>query len=231
MSDFKWDDKLVAEFGKHFYLNLASDKPVSEYLKDCLEDFKALKRNAKGWEVLVSINEERTDGEQVIKSVRRLSDGEVFSVGDMVQAIGLNYKAPITKFAIESGELRVLGTDISTAHKFWSVINGISKVKQPLFTTDDGVLVRADAKVFTVALSRDYHILLLNAQDASFCKEDGIKLKSFSTIESAEEYVLMNKPCLSVNDITSISKFLTKWRVESAITELKELAKSKLNNR
>lgn len=46
--------------------------------------------------------------------------------------------------------------------------------------------------------------------------------KTFSTRELASEYVLRNKPCLSVNDIVGKSK-------SSMISELVELAKSKIN--
>lgn len=48
-------------------------------------------------------------------------------------------------------------------------------------------------------------------------------VKQFSKKEKAENYILMNKPCLSINDVKS---FITRDWLE---TDLKELVKSKLN--
>lgn len=51
----------------------------------------------------------------------------------------------------------------------------------------------------------------------------------FSTKEKAEDYILMNKPCLSINDI---KPWYIKWRTSftknSLIEGLEELVKSKL---
>lgn len=44
----------------------------------------------------------------------------------------------------------------------------------------------------------------------------------FSTKEAAEEYILMNKPCLSINDVNSDFS-ITKYRMK----QLKKLVKSR----
>ena len=49
-------------------------------------------------------------------------------------------------------------------------------------------------------------------------------LKYFSTKEKAEEYILMNKPCLSINDL----QFLKREAIIYWDNKLKDLVKTKL---
>ena len=52
--------------------------------------------------------------------------------------------------------------------------------------------------------------------------------KYFSTKETAEEYILMNKPCLSITDILNIKVFGSHLNSSWIIAQLKKLVKSKL---
>lgn len=47
--------------------------------------------------------------------------------------------------------------------------------------------------------------------------------KHFSTKEKAEEYIIMNKPCLSINDVLSVGQ-----RVIVDEGKLKQIVKSKI---
>lgn len=51
--------------------------------------------------------------------------------------------------------------------------------------------------------------------------------KTFSTNEAAEEYILMNKPCLSYKDVEEITTDSSKMRID-LLRRLKKLVKSKM---
>ena len=66
----------------------------------------------------------------------------------------------------------------------------------------------------------------LNIRNSGYTKDIGFPHITlyFSTKEKAEEYILMNKPCLNLNDIEHLLK-----DGSSVFSKLKELAKSKIN--
>lgn len=76
-----------------------------------------------------------------ILSVKRLSDGEVFTIGDKVESIrGTdNDSSPITKIYIDTNKdaKPVGGLIIQTGGYYQAKINEITKVKTPLFTTEE----------------------------------------------------------------------------------------------
>jgi len=149
-----------------------------------------------------------------IWSVRRLSDNVVFKVGDMVvwKHKELNERiAPIKVFTIMNHDNSIWVSCYNNANDFTSSflqnLNDVSKPPTPtepvvednpvLFTTEDGV-----------ALYKLDNCWILDTEDDSIfqwikvCKE-GMQssYKLFSTKEAAEEYILLNKPCLSLNDL------------------------------
>jgi hypothetical protein len=132
------------------------------------------------------------NGRFKIHSVKRLSDGEVFTVGDNV------------KISAKSNPCSEQTTIQDL--KFWlKEINKLSHIKKPLFKTEDGVDIFEGDK---------YYFVELDAEDDSFkcfkrlCTSRDTRLiekhkdiKGFSTKEKAEEYIMMNKPCLSMQDL------------------------------
>lgn len=143
-----------------------------------------------------------------IHSVKRLSDGEVFTVGELVSREDGLFKGVLLsineKFEATTSSEEKIGMS-------WLI-----KVNQPLFTTEDGVEIRKGDKYFAVQKST-FNILPCNHPLTEIDK-----WATFSSKEKASEYVLINRPCLSVNDIVGKSK-------SSMISELVELAKSKIN--
>jgi hypothetical protein len=100
--------------------------------------------------------------------------------------------------------------------EFWEEV--IEKKK--IFTTEDGVDVFEGGLVFTV--NSDWQIThFCNVQKNNFYH------KTFSTPAAAKEYVLLNKPLLSVNDVFNVFKeSYTMNRIK--LNLIKELAKFKL---
>jgi hypothetical protein len=158
------------------------------------------------------------DEESSIHSIRIKSDGEVFTVGDRTNE-GVIKEFQYCKdgrliISFVDGLPRYLDAKGST-HK-------LSKLK-PLLKTEDGVDIYEGDYYFSV-LKKD---LIYNGR---FVAEpiNGGKFSNpesciiFSTKEAAEEYILLNKPCLSYNNIMEAYKDLN-----LSGTYLKELVKSK----
>ena len=92
--------------------------------------------------------------------------------------------------------------------EFWEEV--IEKVKIPLFTTEDGVNIFKDDTFYYVKFTQ-YNMTvgkpfeIVRGDYLSFEYEPQYE-KYFSTKEKAEEYILLNKPCLSYGDVQEYLK-------------------------
>jgi len=144
-----------------------------------------------------------------IHSIKRLSDGEIFTVNE-----NLNYqhKDQVYSFTLNAIEFEIAPADkgkgiLSFPHTNkrlgkWLDIDKLVKARTPLFTTEDAVdIFEGDSP---------YHILFDNSFPGSFiigqfkdisnfCTKDFYRY--FSTKEAAEKYIQLNKPSYSVNEI------------------------------
>lgn len=157
-----------------------------------------------------------------IHSVRRLSDGEVFSIGDEIEIVHGIRK--IEKITIERGFLTIYhNSGMLDNHPEYGIFKDIKKapeVKEPLFTTEDGVdmfggdrfwLTNEDFKIFESSTRTD---------ESPDCYKT--ETPKFSTKQAAETHVLMNRPCLSIQNVLD-------WNLnDESPKELIELVKSKL---
>lgn len=133
-----------------------------------------------------------------IFSVKRLSDGEVFTVGDeaTIELYKKRYKIiKIRKFA---NNIQIHG---EIEEKLFSYnLKNVIKLQPitPLFTTEDGVAIFVG----------DSYVCVTNQFELYDNKKQisirDIPVKSFSTKDKAEEYVLLNKPCLSIIEVAPI---------------------------
>jgi len=152
-----------------------------------------------------------------IFSVKRLSDGEVFTIGDVFNYDHYSNTNNITEIYITKDESVKQGVWLKYAggcchlHLAKKLPN-----KTPLFTTEDGVDI-FDKKTSFYLVSNDFKIC--------FCQwfsPADYPFKTFSTKEKAEEYILLSKPCLSFIDVVKDLRDLV------SVHKIKELAKSKL---
>lgn len=155
-----------------------------------------------------------------IYSVKRLSDGVEFKIGDKVECP--NGKVQPIQYFVNDGYSKWVGI----VNKFEAGgphnISQLQKIEK-LFTTEDGVdIYEGDNFVFVDKQTLETTLY-------QFAKKGGIyksvHCKYFSTKERAEDYILMNKPCLSMKDVLSIrgEKNLCIYNLD-----LKNLVKSKL---
>lgn len=160
-----------------------------------------------------------------IFQVRRLSDSEIFTIGDRVKQSNVIHNNTFTitgfKFDVNNENLLVIGNGGIKLLK-------IEKVKAPILITEDYVEIYNNSPVYYV--NSDYTFgwegVILN----NIYKKQTTGWY-FSTREKADEYILLNKPVLSINDVKD--NFV--WHLNSAnqssksiVEKLKELVKSKL---
>lgn len=176
-----------------------------------------------------------------IHSVRRLSDGEVFSIGDQIGwgDIG-NYRTTLLSFRINTNREGRLEFEYQVTEKTRSFCDFIDAVrlhknhipppKPVLFTTEDGKeIFDKDQKVYWLLTKGTWE---QNTETADkYYKNHNEDWKVFSSEDARLDYILNHKPCLSVNDIfviTHTNGIGTNLTADE-IAELWILAKKRLN--
>jgi hypothetical protein len=145
-----------------------------------------------------------------IHSVRRKSDNSIWTIGDDTT------KGEITKFEIHKGTMywKNDGVLFSLSH-----LKKPEPVKEVLFITEDLKTIHDGDKYWNV--STEFNIECFDA-DKDWTSRSG--KRTFSTQEAAKEWVLMNRPVLSVNEVVEL------WAKNNYFPDsAKKLAKSKLN--
>jgi hypothetical protein len=167
-----------------------------------------------------------------IYQVKRLYDGEVFTIGDKIGngkgAELLNIK--ITSFNIEDPYM------VKTSSGCCKLDN-IEHRKKPLFTTEDGVEIFEGDKIYSIDRAKLIFKDVDRVIKSQYFERSSV-YKYFSTKEKAEEYILYNKPCLCVNDILKLIETCRKKGVNFKSSQkeieftfnLENLVKQKLNN-
>jgi hypothetical protein len=217
MEDFKWTDSLVKEF-QIFYNKIPYAITGVDPIKKGIEMFKESKEK-KEYEVLsfkhknerynltndgnygrinffnpASLNHVPQNAE--ILSVKRIYDGEVFSVGEKVYLKASDGKGVfyINEFTIKDGQC-FASSGIN--------IMQLEKAKEVLFTTEDGVPVYERDTFPVYKVDKDFQILQFAACDASGNSNSG---KYFSTKEVAEHWLNWNKPKYSKKEMEACYK-------------------------
>lgn len=148
-----------------------------------------------------------------------MKDKNTFNIGDKT-----NYGI-IAKFAIINNELKVYMEGYKNDNQYVN-LKFIQHIKQPVFTTEDGVdMFEGD----TYFLVRTNYILV--SRIANSINVSSSSIKRFSTKKAAKNYIICNKPCLSLNEI--LDTFRTVYGKDSIHyhcfkTNLKSLIKPKL---
>jgi len=282
VTEFKWTEDKIREFAE-YYRKTQGDVSPELWGKDLLEAFKSQHSSSgKDWEIQCLVVDTRNywlqksglynNGlfaeehkfEEIMKwrdfkhihSVKRLSDEEVFTIGDVVVKYGT-----IESFRIQSDKWMLARCNDGKEPLNQVFIEDCKKVSIPspkpvLFTTDDGVEL-FDRALKVWAIDRQTFNRVIGNGDSIGAwingwfttseipnpkDEDDQKIRQiikekyaiFSTEEAANEYVLMNKPCLSINDIRKcaghegIKTPPPAARYLVPLDELKELAQSKI---
>lgn len=144
-----------------------------------------------------------------IHSIKRLSDGEVFTVGDKIKTSVDNSFCFIYSFTLKDDNLIIDCTHSFLAkEKNINLLEDIEKIKNKLFTTEDGVDIY-DGDEFYYVKFTEYNCTkgepfeVVKSNHSSFIYEPQHE-KYFSTREKAEEYIYTHKPQFSLQEIIDI---------------------------
>ena len=241
--EFTWTDELVLsyacckdiqtleDFKKQFspkpeWEVLAIDDDGFHFFKTGREDGFWVCHTAERYLVGSFVNDGKLGYSKEIYQVRRLSDGEIFSVGDLHKST-LNTRkdwppCKITKFIIADDGTMVTENDGNCRNP----LHQIEKVKEPIpvFTTEDGVPIFEGMEYWYVSGNSWKLVKCGPAKRNAVDVADGW---FFSTKEAAEDYIVENNPCISIKEISEITLL---YDTEFLFKQLEKLVKSKIKN-
>jgi hypothetical protein len=224
-------------------------EPSSEYWEEILsKDYEILSFRSKelsyyipriqkdGTYLDCPINSEKGSGaslewmlnerEYYIESVKRLSDGEVFHLGDICFPTSTpSNKLPISEiWFTQSGDLRL------SSDNYTMSIGGLTKYEEPkvLFKTLDGQEMKFGDKFYVV--DTKYFKIFEAEAGITFKTEKWIK-NSYADKKFAEEWILNNKPVLSLNDLLSVWGAMENkdfYAISPLFKNFKEIAENKI---
>ena len=241
--------------------NIRYDPLFSQYYEEIVEkDYEILSFKdligtliiKKGGRFLTLFHETEYKEKELIKScnihsIKRLLDGELFTLDDVIQS---KVTSPYNNDYPHHKQKRLIITgfdfkndlivNVKTVDddKFYGktiLLKNIIHVKKPLFTTEDRVNMFEGDEYWNVnVLFNIKHIpncynfrtekeyVLFNSLNNNNC---------FSTRTAAEEYVLMNKPCLSINNVMSVTYNPTESKTSTTYKLIKLVQKSMENGK
>jgi len=186
----KTGDKVTLETGVYVY-----NSPTIKYIlpPDIVE-------NSYDWEEIKGYEIWRSNGE-TIYAVKRLSDNEIFYLGEKV-TYSERYNGPfkINKFQEKDGKLYVHSESNCECN-----IDSLITIKKdiPILTTEDGVDIYNKEQTIYAVFFNKYTASLLAADIKAKYFNSYTTHKLFSTQEEANKYILYNQPILSLNEILS----------------------------
>lgn len=165
------------------------DYSGNQYSTHTVEDFPEF------WEKVNTkflVEELADDGS--IKKIKRLADGVRFAVGDYVRNKNNNLRWKITKiFSSICGGWLILQDENGA---FCPDFSNVIKVGQALVRTVDGVdKFEGDWCYYIDTATWN----VLHTKNLNFTPH-----LSFDLFDNAKKYIIMNKPCLSLNNVVSV---------------------------
>jgi hypothetical protein len=168
-----------------------------------------------------------SDPKVKIQSVKRLSDGEIFTVGDKIEFTRGDEVCVRTVTSIYAKEDRLViqhekGT--ITNETIGGIFEEITKCKKPIFTTEDGVDIFKGDSVYVV----DDKVQLLDYRYINILSDGRVSgRKYFSTKAAAQDYVISNAKLISIEDFNNA--IATQYGNHNIRRYLIKLIKGRLN--
>jgi hypothetical protein len=160
-----------------------------------------------------------------IHSIKRKSDGEVFSIGDKVALkSSINYHLTAMKLTDDKLSIYVNGKVVPTKDNnsggFGANLERLIKAKTPLFITEDSVEIFEGDGVHWVRIDTLKYLYKTEiVVNHKFILESG-QYKIFSSEEKAKEFVVLKEPKYSLEDMVKIANH---WAYIKNITPEKVL--------
>ena len=126
-----------------------------------------------------------------------MKDKNKFTIGDRTN------NGTISKFEVDTYGIRVFFED--KPKNYHVSLNSIHHIKKPLFVTEDGVNIFKGDKAYECArngkcYNKSNRFTPLNSERHNYTSI-GKSWIVFSTEKKAEEYILLNKPCICLKDL------------------------------
>ena len=199
----------------------------SEYWEEVVEkDYEILSYLKKGSTTCTTTKRRGGENHEEfwnIYSVKRLSDGEVFTLGDKIKVYQHGSTNTIDKISEERNSLFKNGIWFVYDSGGCSIDYAI-KQPRPIYLTHDGKDIFPEDIVWYVNKENFYHDYIKAYPEVKFNSD--IRAY-FLTEEEAKKYIIENKPALSIKEFWEITTMSGSNRVKSIV--LKELAKKRLN--
>ena len=165
-----------------------------------------------------------------IYSVKRLSDGEVFSIGDKIYFRGLYGNNSEHKYdTIRGFDLKQDANLGILYHNGLVGLNKIEKYREAILTTEDGINIFQGDSYYYVNKNNFYIDFVVSADKKFDSKKED--MLDFKYKENAEEWVLRHRPLLSLNDLLSVwgnDDNFDAYTYSPMFQNFKNLAKTKL---
>lgn len=256
--EFQWTDELVKKFANDLFVDkMADDKAVADF-----KSSYSVSSSGKDWEIQCLVvdtrnfwlqknglykNElfgEECSAEVIMKwpnfkyihSVKRISDGEIFSIGDSVRYCPASRYG---SFVIEKIWINTIDKErCMVSDKDQCLVEAIDtnleKIKVPIqekllpvFTTEDGVpIYDIDQHLYWVLTTGDWKTesSMLPANVNNYNKT----WKAFSTDAARKEYILINKPVFNQREVQNFMMMVGKIPISTAADKLMDLAKQRI---
>ena len=172
------------------------------------------------WEEVKSYYEIRYDSSTPVKilGVIRVNDKVVFTIGDRIEPsvfVRDRKYTTIDKIYFNEHNQLSYSTEKGSLPKTFPFGQDTTHYKAPIFTTEDGVEIMSEEEKFYMV---SYKLLLQSRYEGMlggcnltydyFTYKDMTELKGgskyFSTKAAAEQYILMNKKCISINNLLDL---------------------------
>ena len=154
--------------------------------------------------------------DKIIFKIKRLSVGEIFTVGDDVLSKTCYVPNKILSIELINNKIRLY-----PRNSFYN-LEDIEKVKQPILTTEEGInLFEGDTYYFIWLSHPAFKQTTYEVYSEEVKPLDGDAIwsehaKFFAKKESAERYIKLNKPHYSIKDIVPI---VNNWALFPCIEE------------
>lgn len=162
------------------------------------------KRSGRIYKYISGVHTHYTFGTTVkddweINSIKRLSDREVFSIGDIVKSKhwGDGQSSIIGGFGVVLGHFSILESAYTNDKSRWLSLDNVQHIKTSIFKSEDGVDIYEGDNLFLLSCT---NWVISNVSPCQNFKSHPFKgvsdkeFKYFSTRENAEKYLKENKP-------------------------------------
>jgi len=221
----KTPNGLYEGYQYNYYSKHVENNP--EYWEEVIEkDYEIISYSRKGSTACTTTKRrgrENHDEYWKIYSVKRLSDGEIFTVGDRAKVYEYGSIKTITEIVINDTKSILtegiwLRYDSGSSHMIHAI-----KVENPIFLTHDGKNIFAGDKLWWVNKKTFCSDYFVPTPSVTFFSDLNAY---FLTREEAEDYIIENKPALSIKEFWEITCMSTSNFNKN--TYMKDLVKERL---